>query len=178
MSQTSTPNSDYESTLDASELLLEYRRIEALKYAYMRCLDTKEWDEMADLLTEDAIGEWSGGKLTRTGKADILAFFRESMDSREFLSAHHAHQPELRLLGPDAAVGTWALEDTVIMGEYSLLLHGSAIYHDEYRREGGRWKIARTGYQRTFEYILPTTTLPGYQLTASRWGTDGKSTLV
>lgn len=178
MSPTSTPDADYESTLDAAELLLQYRRIEELKYAYMRCLDTKEWGEMAELLTDDAVGEWSGGKLTRTGKPEILAFFHESMDSVEFLSAHHAHMPELKLLGPDAAIGTWALEDTVVMGEYSLLLHGSAIYHDEYRREDGRWKIARTGYKRTFEYIIPTNSISGYQLTASRWGTDGKSTLV
>ena len=45
---------------------------------------------------------------------------------------------------------------------------------DEYALVDGAWRIARTGYERVFEEILPR---QGWQLTASLWGTGGRSTL-
>ena len=33
------------------------------------------------------------------------------------------------------------------------MLHGAGFYHDEYVKVGGEWKIAVTGYDRTFEQI-------------------------
>jgi hypothetical protein len=32
---------------------------------------------------------------------------------------------------------------------------GSAIYRDQYRREDGAWRIARTEYDRVIEFIRP-----------------------
>ena len=34
--------------------LLDIEAIKRVKYAYLRCLDQKLWDEMADVFTEDA----------------------------------------------------------------------------------------------------------------------------
>ena len=166
------------SDLSSFDEAAERYQIERLKYAYMRCLDTKLWDEMRTLFAPDAVGEWSGGKLHYEGVDAIMAFLTESMSSERFLSSHRVHHPEIDFISPTEAKGVWALEDTVVMEEWNLLLQGAAFYEDAYRKVDGRWLFARTGYRRTFEYVIPTTTIPGFRLTASLWGTDGQSQLV
>ncbi len=150
--------------------------IKALKYAYMRCLDQKNWDELGTLLCEDATAAYSGGKYSFAGRDAIVAFAADNMGREQFHSSHRVHHPEIRLDG-DRAEATWALEDIVIDSEWNFLLVGAAFYEDRYVREGGRWLIEHTGYRRTFEFTLPTTSIEGFALTASWWGTDGQSTL-
>ena len=77
----------------------------------------------------------------------------------------------------DEATGTWALEDTVLDTEWDFLLLGAAFYTDRYRRVDGRWLIAHTGYRRSFEMMMPTSSIEGFAVTASWWGTDGQSSL-
>ena len=36
----------------------DIEEIERLKYRYLRALDTKHWDEFADTLTEDVVGDY------------------------------------------------------------------------------------------------------------------------
>lgn len=165
------------SSFDANELA-DIREIEQVKYAYMRLLDTKEFDGLTEVLTPDAVADWSGGKIHREGRQAIIDYLHETMSDHQFLSSHRVHHPEIHLIGPDSATGTWALEDTVVMGQYGLLLHGAAFYTDTYRRTDDGWRISHTGYRRTFEYIIPTAKVDGFRLTASWWGTDGQSELV
>ncbi|MDZ7732124.1 MAG: nuclear transport factor 2 family protein [Acidimicrobiia bacterium] len=99
------------------------------------------------------------------------------MGREDFLSAHRCHHPEIDLTGPDTATGTWALDDVVIIGEHDLLLHGAAFYEDRYRKIEGTWYFAHTGYERTFEQLVPRASIEGLTLTASWWGTNGRSTL-
>lgn len=41
--------------------------LEELKYRYLRGIDTKDWDLVADTLCQDVVGEWSGGALHYEG---------------------------------------------------------------------------------------------------------------
>ena len=56
--------------------LVEIELIKRLKYKYMRCLDQKRWDEMADCLADDAVAEYSGGKYTYEGRDAIQKTFK------------------------------------------------------------------------------------------------------
>jgi len=56
--------------------LVEIELIKRLKYRYMRCLDQKLWDEMAETLADDAVASYSAGKYEFEGKDAILEFFR------------------------------------------------------------------------------------------------------
>ena len=77
------------------------------------------------------------------------------------------------------ATGIWALTDHLVDRKWEFLLQGACFYHDEYRLDpDDRWRISRTGYRRTFEHITPLSALPGWQLTASGWENDGRSSLV
>jgi hypothetical protein len=48
------------------------------------------------------------------------------------------------------------------------ILQGAGFYSDEYVKVGGEWKIQSTGYERTFEYIVPYTEGAGVSL-RTRW---------
>jgi len=103
------------------EDLVELRRIEALKYRYVRFLDLKRWDDVEALFTEDAMASYGGGAWAFEGRAAIMEFLRGSMGSTSMLTSHKVHQPEISLAeGRDAAAATWALDDVVIHGDYGL----------------------------------------------------------
>lgn len=125
--------------------------IKRLKYKYMRCLDQKLWDEMAECFTEDATCSYSGGKYAFEGRDAIIAFFKESMGSPKVLSSHRVHHPEIDITSETSATGQWGLEDVFINEEMGITVRGAAYYKDEYVKIGDTWKIRHTGYQRAYE---------------------------
>jgi hypothetical protein len=157
--------------------LVEIELIKRLKYRYMRCLDQKLWDEMAETLTDDAVASYSAGKYEFEGKEAILEFFRQSMGSPSFLSSHRVHHPEIDLTGPTTATGTWALEDVVVDASRDFSLRGAAFYSDDYVKVGGRWRIKRTAYKRTYEEVWKRSAPAPQTLTASWFDTGGQSQL-
>ena len=157
--------------------LVEIEAIKRLKYRYLRCLDQKEWDEIAGCFVPEATASYGGGAYPFEGRDAIVDFLRRSMGSEDFLSSHRCTHPEIDLTGPDAATGIWALDDFVIVGEHDMIVAGAAFYRDEYTRRDGAWLIAHTGYRRSFEQVYPRSSIEGIQLTAAWWGTDGRSQL-
>ena len=160
------------------EKLEAIEAIKRLKYKYMRCLDQKRWQEMAECFTEDATAAYSGGKYAYDGRDAILEFLETSMGRDSFLSSHRVHHPEIELTSDTTATGVWAMEDVVIDTHFHVTIRGAAFYEDEYVRVGGRWRIKSTGYRRTYEEIQNRKEVPGLKLTASWWGTDGQSDLA
>jgi len=159
----------------ASELH-EIEAIKRLKYRYLRCLDQKLWDELAECFTPDARSSYGGGRYAYDGREAILDFLRRSMGSPTLLSSHRAHHPEIELTGPDTATGVWALDDTVIETRAGITIRGAAFYEDEYVKQDGAWRIRFTGYKRTWEE-LESRDRPGLRLTASWFATGGRSEL-
>lgn len=159
------------------EALVEIELIKQVKYAYFRCLDLKQWDEIRELFTDDATASYGGGAYAFEGRDAIVRFFRKAMGRENFLSSHKAHHPEIELTGRDTATGVWALEDIVIDLQWELDIRGAAFYEDEYVKVDDVWKIQRTAYKRVFEEISSRAGRPGLQLTASWFETGGRSSL-
>ena len=111
--------------------LVDMELIKRVKYAYLRCLDQKDWDGLAEVLCEDATASYSGGKYTYTGRDEIVGFISRNMGREAFHSSHRVHHPEIELDG-DVATATWALEDTVLDTDWNFLLTGAAFYEDVY----------------------------------------------
>ena len=156
--------------------LVELEAIKRVKYKYVRCLDQKLWDEVGDCFTADAVASYSGGKYHYEGRDAIVEFLSRSMGDENFLSSHRLHHPEIDLDGDTAAHGVWALEDTVLVGGFGVMVRGAAFYEDDYVKLDGQWRISRTSYKRSFEEIEPLDR-PGRKTTASWWGTGGQSEL-
>jgi hypothetical protein len=159
------------------EDLVEIEQIKRLKYKYLRCLDQKLWEEIAECFVPEATAAYSGGKYSFDGRDAIIAFLDKSMGKESFHSSHRVHHPEIDLTDQDTAVGTWALEDVVVETQWDITIRGAAFYRDEYEKRDGLWKIRHTGYRRTYEEILPRANIAGLKLTASWWSTDGQSEL-
>jgi len=148
--------------------LHELEAIKRLKYKYMRCLDQKRWEEMAECFTEDATAAYSGGKYSFQGKKAILDFFAQSMGRPGVLSSHRVHHPEIDFTSPTTATGTWALEDTFIDEDAGVTIRGAAFYVDEYVKQDARWRIRHTGYRRTYEEMEMRKDNPRLKMT-QRW---------
>lgn len=150
--------------------LQEIEAIKRLKYKYLRCLDLKQWAEMAECFTEDATAAYGDGKYSFAGRDQIMQFLRDALGARTIISAHRVQQPEIDLTSATMATGTWALDDTVIETQSNSIIRGAAFYRDEYLKVGAEWKIKSTGYQRLFEERFARSDTPSWRLTANRWG--------
>jgi SnoaL-like protein len=131
--------------------------IQRVKYRYLRALDTKHWDEFADTLTEDVIGDYGeslGEGHHFTDRATLVEFMRNSMPA-EVITEHRVTHPEIDVDG-DEATGIWYLQDKVIVPKFDFMLIGAAFYHDRYRRTADGWRISATGYDRTYDASLST----------------------
>jgi hypothetical protein len=125
--------------------------IRRLKHAYFRLLDTKRFDDLAQLLTEDATSAYQSGELSQRGREGIVGFLKESLSDPGMITMHTGHHPEIDLTSDTEATGTWYLEDIVLIPAVDLEIHGTALYSDRYSKVDGSWKIRHTGYERIFE---------------------------
>lgn len=160
------------------EDLVEIHEIETLKYRYLRHLDLKQWDELAQLLTPDARSSYSSGAHSYVGRETIVAFLRSSMGSTAILTSHKCHHPEITLTDDRlSAIGVWALDDVVIHREKQATIRGAAYYYDTYRKVDGVWLIAETGYKRVYEEAYPRGSVKNLAVTADYWTDGGRSRL-
>jgi SnoaL-like domain len=146
--------------------------IRQVKYRYLRCVDLKRWEELAATLTPDATADYGtpalGEPLRLAGRDAIVSFLRDSLGPG-IITTHFASQPEITI-DADTATGTWCFEDTVIATEHRVMIKGAAFYEDRYARgSDGVWRIAHTGYVRTYEMTLSLDDLPSFRITANRW---------
>jgi hypothetical protein len=129
----------------------DFAAICALKYAYFRHLDLKEFDQLAELFTEDATASYQDGKSSFASKDAIMEFLSSSMATHDLISMHHGHHPEIRAVDEETAEGTWYLTDRVILPKMDYEIVGTAFYTDRYVRAQGKWRICHTGYLRVYE---------------------------
>ncbi|KRB79993.1 bile acid 7-alpha dehydratase [Nocardioides sp. Root190] len=124
--------------------------ITRLKYRYLRCLDTKQWEDFASCFAPDATADYNG--LAFEEPVALVDYMRANM-GEGVLTMHQAHHPEIDvdLDDPDRATATWYLHDKVIVDAFRFALEGGAIYSDRYVRTDDEWRIQHTGYRRTFE---------------------------
>lgn len=155
--------------------LVQLRLIEELKYRYLRAVDQKDWELLADCFVAEGEAIYGGGVHHLEGRDAIVDFLRGVLDRDAVATSHRCHHPEIELRDDGTAVGIWALEDRVVDTEFGITLRGAAFYTDEYVRTDDGWKLRSTAYKRTFEEIEPRD--EDITLTASWWTTDGATTL-
>jgi hypothetical protein len=149
----------------------EFADIEAVKqvkYRYLRALDTKRWDDFADALADDVVGDYGssvGEEHHFTNRVDLVNYMRKSLGPA-VITEHRVTHPEITVSG-DEASGTWYLQDRVIVADFNFMLIGAAFYHDTYRRTDDGWKISATGYERTYEATMSLAGLD-FKLTPGR----------
>jgi hypothetical protein len=130
--------------------LLAIEEIHQLKARYFRYLDSKQWDAFPSLFTSDAVfdmrnglGEMSDPAAIMHGPVNITNFVRSAV--HRMVTVHHGHMPEIRIVSPTTAEGTWAMEDVLCSCNASNVgfkaLRGYGHYWETYERRDGVWQI-------------------------------------
>jgi SnoaL-like domain len=156
--------------------LAALEEIRQLKYRYLRCVDLKRWDEIAEVFTTDATAEYGThavrGELSLQGRDAIVGYLRDNLGPA-ITTVHRCGQPEITIDG-DSATGTWSFEDTVIAMAHRVWIRGAAFYQDEYQRGAdGRWRISRTGYRRIYETLSSFDDTPSLRFLDTMWSSEG-----
>jgi hypothetical protein len=138
----------------------DIHEITQLKYRYLRALDSKAWADFAACFVPEATGDYNG--LVFDDSTALVDYMRSNM-TEGMLTLHQAHHPEITVDG-DQATGHWSLQDKVIVEAFKFVLEGAAFYTDRYVRTPGGWRIAHTGYRRTFEQSYSLEDLPSMKI--------------
>ena len=136
--------------IDAIDDIDDIVAICRLKYAYFRLLDQKRFNELGELLLDDATTSYQSGDMCQSGRDAVVDFLESSLGDPGIVTMHTGHHPEVDVSGP-TATGRWYLEDRVIVPAHDFALCGTAIYDDRYVKNEGTWRIAHTGYERIYE---------------------------
>jgi hypothetical protein len=122
--------------------MAEILEIHKLKALYFRLMDEKRWDEWAEVFTEDFVGIYHGPhpELRFEGRDALVRENRKILATAR--TVHHGHMPEIEITSATTATGIWAMFDYVELPEFTL--RGYGHYHDEYVKQGGRWRIKAT----------------------------------
>jgi uncharacterized protein (TIGR02246 family) len=120
--------------------LEDVESIKQLKARYFRTMDTKDWDAMRQVFTDDVVMDTTaaGGNLV-TGADAFMDFLRSALG--EAVTVHQGHMPEITVTSPTTATGIWALHDLVTWGS-GMRLEGYGHYHETYVKIDGEWRIA------------------------------------
>ncbi len=140
--------------MNLEERIQRLEDIEAIRYLqakYQRCLDSRDFNGVAECFADEVVSAYGNGEMSFNGKDNVLKFLMGSM-SLEMPSAHMIHGGEIDILTSDTAVAKWYLEDFLYVKGYNINISGSAIYQNGYVKKDGKWLISEIGYKRGYEY--------------------------
>jgi len=132
--------------------LEDIEAIRALQAKYQRCLDTRDFDGIAECFADDVVSSYGNGSMSYNGKDAVLEFLCSVM-TLNMPSTHLIHGGEIDVRDNTSASAKWYLEDFLLHQKYKMKLHGAAIYDVDYVKTDGRWLIKSIGYKRCYEYF-------------------------
>ncbi len=134
-----------------------FEQIRRLKARYFRCIDTKDWVGLRDVLCEDVEIDVAADSGRRYSGADAFVASVQRVLS-DAVSVHHGHMPEIELTSPTTATGIWSMEDELWFPEGAPVryLHGYGHYYETYHLDAdGSWRIASMRLERLRRDVLP-----------------------
>ena len=133
--------------------LMDIEAIKQLKYAYFRCVDTCNLEELATLFHEDVTVHFVGGSYEWNvqGRQAYVDNIGMSFSSAA-VGQHNAHHPEIQMLSDTEATAIWYLADNMWILNHNAKTHGTALYWDRYLKVDGKWMIKDTNYERIYEF--------------------------
>lgn len=148
--------------------LREVEAVKRCKYQYWRCFDTANIDGMREVLHPDVELSVEAGvySMKYAGREDYLEMVRQGAHA-DMISHHNGHHPEIDIVGPEEAIGTWYLYDDLYEYRRGMRLYGTAFYRDRYVVHEGRWKLRYSQFHRLYEIseaLPPREAITGHYL--------------
>jgi ketosteroid isomerase-like protein len=130
--------------------LLDREKIKETKYKYFRALDTRDFALLQETLTEDVVINYGpmGKYHSRQAFIDIVKPINTQAGAKFAKSCglHHALNPEITLTSDVTADCRWVTYYLGFDADKNGYLQQSGSYVDQYRKEGGVWRICTTTY--------------------------------
>lgn len=130
------------------ERLEAIEAIKALKARYLNACDSQDPEAVRDCFAAGEVVidmDYFGRCENRDEFVDGIFIPRGCHDF--VLDMHHCTNPEITLIDDENATGIWSLNYRNINTQDQTLTMLSALYHDEYRKIAGAWKISRSRTQ-------------------------------
>jgi SnoaL-like protein len=132
--------------MHAREHLQDIEEITTLKARYIRFGDTKRWDDLAKLLTDDFAALFEIAPRFSKDQARRAEISGRDLFIKTWASAlvgvvtmHSVFLPEITFVNPTTANGIWGMHDLVKMP--NCVFEGWGHYHDQYVKEHDVWMI-------------------------------------
>jgi len=136
-----------DSTIAEVYELQQIEKIKNLKARYCRFVDTKQWDLLSNLLSDDAnlVFEDAEGKQLYEFKSSKEMIDLSARMLAMAVTVHHVHNFELVTISDEEASVIWGLEDQILFPDNVEApfksMHGFGHYHETLRKSGEQWKI-------------------------------------
>jgi hypothetical protein len=135
---------DLEGLYRRMRRLEDIEAIRKLKARYLNACDQQNADEVRDCFADGKVPIIVGHLGNYETADDFVAMYRTAACHDFVLDMHHGGNPEIDFINDDHARGLWGLAYRNVNTRDKTLTFVSLIYHDEYKRIDGKWKITAT----------------------------------
>ena len=135
--------------------------IKKMRYKYWRCVRDGLYDELVDLFSENAAVDLGPLGLQAKGKEAVTRLYKSFVapNSPANMNFPRGFIPEIEITGADTANAIWLGEAPRIDPIARTVTRVGFVYHEEYLKERGEWKISSLKISYTFtteaKLVLP-----------------------
>src|ERR1700730_14577927 len=153
----STPQASLQSLVERLERLEALEAIRQLKARYLNACDQQDPQGVSRCFAEKDVLIDMGHLGVFRHCDEFVAFYRAAGCHEHILDMHHGANPEIELVDASHARALWSLNYRNINTRDRTVTFLSLLYHDEYAKLDGEWKIVtcrveyRTALHLSFE---------------------------
>lgn len=137
----STPQASIQSLVERLERLEAIEAIRQLKARYLNACDQQDPQGASRCFAESGVLIDMGHLGVFHDRDEFAAMYRAAGCHEYILDLHQGANPEIELVSPSSARALWSLNYRNINTRDRSVTFISLLYHDEYVKLAGEWKI-------------------------------------
>jgi len=118
--------------------------IKVLKARYLNACDQQDPEAVRNCFAEGEVPIDMSYFGVLKNRDEFVDIFKERGCHDHVLDMHHGVNPVIEIIEDDYAKGLWSLNYRNINTQDNTLTMISALYHDEYRKIDGHWKVCKS----------------------------------
>jgi hypothetical protein len=148
--------------------LEDMEAIRLLKARYLFSCDRKDPATMRACFVDGPVHIDYGVVGTFDNADTLVKLYTEVACHDHMVEMHHGANPQIEVLDEKNARGTWSLHYFLINTQTKSATQLAGYYEDEYRKDGGSWKISATKFVATSTLALDLSEATAKALFAGR----------